>query len=98
MLTQDDTYEGYFLPKGTVFLANTWAIHQDEDEYDQPAEFIPDRFLKNKFGTRDPVDEGADDHRRISYGFGAGRRVCPGQRLAKNSLVSDLFCFQETLC
>ncbi len=90
MLTQDDTYQGYFLPKGTIFLANTWAIHHDETEYDQPGEFIPDRFLNNKFGTRNPVDESTEDHRRTSYGFGAGRRVCPGQRLAKNSLVSRL--------
>lgn len=88
MLTQDDTYEGYFLPKGTIFFANAWAIHMDEDEYDRPEEFIPNRFLNNKYGTRKPVDENMDDHRRVSYGFGAGRRVCPGQRLAKNSLVS----------
>lgn len=88
MLTQDDSYQGYFLPKGTIFLANAWAIHHDEAEYDQPREFMPDRFLNNKFGTRDSVDESTEDHRRTSYGFGAGRRVCPGQRLAKNSLVS----------
>jgi hypothetical protein len=90
MLTQDDTYQGYFLPKGTIFFANTWAIHRDESEYNQPEEFMPDRFLNNQFGTRNPVDESMDDHRRTSYGFGAGRRVCPGQRLAKNSLVSRL--------
>ncbi|MCJ1246862.1 hypothetical protein MMC30_004071 [Trapelia coarctata] len=90
MLTQDDTYQGYFLPKGTIFLANTWAIHHDETEYDQPGEFIPDRFLNNKFGTRNPVNESTEDHRRTSYGFGAGRRVCPGQRLAKNSLMVNM--------
>lgn len=90
MLTQDDLYQGYFLPKGTIVLANTWAIHHDDGEYDQPEEFIPDRFLNNKFGTRNPVNESTEDHRRTSYGFGAGRRVCPGQRLAKNSLVSPL--------
>ncbi len=88
MLTQDDTYEGYFLPKGTIFLANTWAIHNDETEYERPGKFMPDRFLNNEYGTRVPVDESTDDHRRTSYAFGAGRRICPGQRLAKNSLVS----------
>jgi cytochrome P450 len=88
MLTQDDNYEGYFLPKGTVFFANTWAIHNDEDEYEEPREFRPDRFMGNEFGTRVPVDANTDDHRRTSYAFGAGRRVCPGHRLAKNSLVS----------
>lgn len=87
MLTQDDVYQGYLLPRGTVVLANTWAIHNDEAEYDRPDLFAPDRFLGNEYGTRLPVDEKADDHRRTSYAFGAGRRVCPGQRLAKNSLV-----------
>jgi len=48
MLTQDDNYQGYSLPKGTLFLANTWAIHHDESEYDQPDEFIPDRFMNNE--------------------------------------------------
>jgi cytochrome P450 len=85
MLTQDDTYEGYFLPKGTMFLANTWAIHRDEEEYGRPNDFIPERFLNNKFGTRNPVAD--EDHRRVSYGFGAGRRICSGQHLAENSLV-----------
>ncbi|KAI0016578.1 cytochrome P450 [Xylariomycetidae sp. FL0641] len=78
ILTQDDFYQGYYLPKGTIFFANTWAIHRDESEYERPDDFIPKL-----------VDENADDHRRVSYGFGAGRRVCPGQRLARNSLVSD---------
>jgi cytochrome P450 len=91
MLTQDDTYNGYLFPKGTVFFANTWAIHHDEAEYERPDEFIPDRFVNNEYGTRVPVDSKVDEHRRISYGFGAGRRVCPGQRLARNSLVSYIW-------
>ncbi len=45
MLIQDDTYEGYFLPKGTIVFANTWSVHQDESEYDRPEEFRPERFL-----------------------------------------------------
>ena len=89
MLTQDDTYEGYFLPKGTMLFANAWAIHRDEDEYADPDEFIPERFLNNKFGTKNTVSE-KEDHRRETYGFGAGRRGCPGQRLAENSLVSNM--------
>lgn len=86
-LTRDDTYEGYFFPKGTIVVANTWAIHNDETQYERPSDFMPDRFLNNEYGTRDPVDTTKDDHRRTSYAFGAGRRACPGQRVAKNSLV-----------
>ena len=87
VLTRDDEYDGYILPKGTVVIANTWAIHQDASQYERPHEFMPDRFVDNEYGTRYPVDTTKDDHRRTSYGFGAGRRACPGQRLAKNSLV-----------
>ncbi|KAF7532399.1 hypothetical protein G7054_g7988 [Neopestalotiopsis clavispora] len=87
MLTQDDVYQGYLLPKGTVVLANTWAIHNDEAEYDQPDLFIPDRFLGNDYGTRYTVDEKMDDHRRTSYAFGAGRRML---NMAKIAWAFDL--------
>lgn len=87
LLTQDDTYGGYCLPKGTVVFANTWSIHQDESEYDRPSSFWPERFLRNKFGTRSDEKISATEQRRVTYAFGAGRRVCPGQHLAENSMV-----------
>ncbi|KAJ5115783.1 hypothetical protein N7456_000131 [Penicillium angulare] len=89
MLIQDDIYEGYFLPKGTILFANTWGIHMDEDEYEEPDRFNPDRFIGNPFGCKfNP--EASDDHRRTTYAFGAGRRVCPGQRLAENSIMLNI--------
>lgn len=89
MLIQDDVYNGYFLPKGTILFANAWSIHQDRAEYERPEEFMPERFMTNKFGSKSSDDETSadNDQRRVTYGFGAGRRVCPGQRLAENSLV-----------
>ena len=89
MLIQDDTYDGYFLPKGTIVFPNAWSIHRDEEEYEAPEQFIPERFMKNRFGTRNDSSS-SDDHRRVTYSFGAGRRICPGQRLSENSLVSPL--------
>ncbi|KAJ5564642.1 hypothetical protein N7513_000884 [Penicillium frequentans] len=88
MLTQDDTYEGYVLPKGTIVFINAWAIHMNESEYDEPEKFMPERFMGNKFGCKNQDD--SDDHRRITYNFGAGRRVCPGQRLAENSVLLNM--------
>lgn len=88
MLIQDDVYNGYFLPKGTILFANAWSIHQDRAEYERPEEFTPERFMTNKFGSKSAEETSTDnDQRRVTYGFGAGRRVCPGQRLAENSLV-----------
>ncbi|KAJ6024488.1 hypothetical protein N7540_005285, partial [Penicillium herquei] len=89
MLIQDDYYEGYYLPKGTIVFANAWSIHREKEVYDKGDSFIPERFLKNKFGSLKDEQE-ANDNRRTTYSFGAGRRVCPGQRLAENSLMLNM--------
>ena len=70
MLTEDDTYDEYHFPKGTVFFANAWSIHRDEKEYDTPDEFVPERFLQSKFGTRDSSHGAStqDESRRVTYG------------------------------
>ena len=87
MLTEDDTYEGFLLPKGTMVFANAWSIHRDPEEYDEPDSFVPERFLESKFGSRKSEESELHDRRRATYSFGAGRRICPGQHLAENSLV-----------
>jgi cytochrome P450 len=86
LLMEDDYYEGYYLPRGTIVFANAWSIHREKEEYSAGDSFTPERFLGNKFGSLANEKE-ANDHRRTTYSFGAGRRVCPGQRLAENSLV-----------
>ncbi|KAL4745807.1 cytochrome P450 [Aspergillus terricola var. indicus] len=68
MLMQTDTYKDFAFPAGTIFFANTWTIHHDEVEYDDPAAFKPERFLGG------------------SYGFGVGRRICSGQKMAEASI------------
>lgn len=88
MLTQTDTYKNFVFPAGTMFFANTWAIHHDENEYAAPDLFNPDRWLNNKFGLKghDAVPDGGSEQRKITYSWGAGRRICSGQKLAENSL------------
>ena len=87
-LIQDDNYEGYFIPKGTMLFANAWTIHRDEKEYLAPDDFYPERWLGNRYGTIGP--EVKEEGRREMYGFGAGRRVCSGQTMAENSMVTIL--------
>jgi len=77
-LTEDDEYDGYFLPAGSIVAGNAWAILHDKDEYPEPFEFRPDRFLKD--GQLDP------DIRDPTAGFGFGRRVCPGKHIAISTL------------
>ncbi|KAF8634716.1 hypothetical protein AX17_004119 [Amanita inopinata Kibby_2008] len=43
---EDDSYNGFFIPKGTICLANIWAINRDRDVYGDDADnFNPDRFI-----------------------------------------------------
>ncbi|KAI0161804.1 cytochrome P450 [Hypoxylon sp. FL1284] len=73
--TKDDTIDGYFIPKGAMVIPNLWAYSHDEATYKDAYTFNPDRFL-----GKDPEP----DPRRWAFGF--GRRICPGQFLADNSL------------
>jgi cytochrome P450 len=45
MLTEDDEYEGYRFPAGTIFTWNSFAIALDPNEYEDPERFYPERFL-----------------------------------------------------
>lgn len=92
-LIQDDSYQGYLLPKGTILFANAWTIHRDPSEYASPDEFVPERWLNNRYGIVGP--EIKEEGRREMYGFGAGRRVCSGQTMAENSMVSIIPCFSS---
>ncbi|KAJ7468580.1 cytochrome P450 [Mycena latifolia] len=72
---EDDTYNGYFIPKNTTIVANIWAMMHDESVYPDPFTFEPTRFLG---------EAPQPDPRGCVFGF--GRRVCPGQSLAENSI------------
>ncbi|KAJ3566173.1 hypothetical protein NP233_g7167 [Leucocoprinus birnbaumii] len=73
--TEDDEYRGYFIPKNTVVIGNSWAIFHDEKMYPNPQEFIPERFL-----TRDgKLNTEVQDPSVAAFGF--GRRECPGRHV-----------------
>ncbi|KAF6752851.1 cytochrome P450 98A3 [Ephemerocybe angulata] len=76
---EDDEYDGYFIPKGTIIMPNAWAILHDPAVFDKPFEFIPERYLKD--GKIDPKVLDAD-----SAGFGYGRRICPGIHFSHDTL------------
>ncbi|KAI0746059.1 cytochrome P450 [Earliella scabrosa] len=73
---EDDTYEGYFIPKGTNIVPNVWQIaFTPNPKY--PAEaFIPERFLDQEMPTMDPS----------LWAFGFGRRLCPGKWLGETNV------------
>ncbi|KAH7908439.1 cytochrome P450 [Hygrophoropsis aurantiaca] len=75
--TNDDIYEGYFIPKGTTIIPNAWAMSRNESKYPRASEFVPERWLTADGGL---IDDTPD------YTFGFGRRFCVGKPLAEASL------------
>ncbi|KAJ4496923.1 cytochrome P450 [Lentinula lateritia] len=80
-LIEDDIYAGYFLPKGSIILANVWSILHNEDDYPEPHLFNPSRFLDSNGQISDPLIK---DPATPVFGF--GRRVCPGKHIALDLL------------
>ncbi|KZT36951.1 cytochrome P450 [Sistotremastrum suecicum HHB10207 ss-3] len=76
-LTQDDQYRGWHIPKGSLVISNIWGITHDETIYPDAAHFKPERFLAEEESSQ-------PDPRPIVFGY--GRRVCPGQYIAEQSL------------
>ncbi|KAI0128219.1 putative cytochrome P450 oxidoreductase OrdA-like protein [Hypoxylon sp. NC0597] len=80
--TEDDICEGYFIPKGSMLLANVWHFTHDPDVYHDPMTFKPERFLATEGHEPEP-----DPH---IFAFGFGRRICPGRYLADNALYLSI--------
>ncbi|KAK7048443.1 cytochrome P450 [Favolaschia claudopus] len=85
---EDDVYEGYYIPAGTMVLPNIWAIVHDEELYPNSETFQPERFLN--------ADGQLNTNERI-LGFGFGRRICAGRYEAEAAvwaaIVSSLAVF-----
>ncbi|KAF5384030.1 hypothetical protein D9757_006947 [Collybiopsis confluens] len=85
---EDDVYKGYFIPKGTVCIANVWAMNRDIDVYGPDAHiFKPERHLDIE-GNLKPALPGTKNEGHHTFGF--GRRICVGRYLANNSLYIDI--------
>ncbi|KAG8100957.1 hypothetical protein GUJ93_ZPchr0297g40545 [Zizania palustris] len=65
---------GYTIPKGAKVLINVWTMGRNENIWQEPEKFMPERFLGRTVGFS------GGDLELIP--FGAGRRICPGMPLA----------------
>ncbi|KAJ3492518.1 hypothetical protein NLJ89_g11218 [Agrocybe chaxingu] len=83
-----DSYDGYFIPEGSIVFGNVWAMTHDESKYPDPFKFMPERFFND-------IGELNGDNRILAYGF--GRRVCVGKYVASSTMwitiASILVCF-----
>lgn len=88
--TKDDTYNGIFIPAGSVIHANHWAILRDPKLYPDADSFRPERWLEGSTaGTSWPTyKEPLTVYPNLVNfpAFGFGRRICPGQHIASRSI------------
>ena len=86
--TPDDWVDGKFLPKGTIIIINTWGMHMDPQGHSDPTSFIPERFANHT--KLAPEYAAGDWESRDHYGYGAGRRICPGMHLAERNMFLSI--------
>jgi cytochrome P450 len=86
--TEDDWYEGMFIPKGTICIPNAWHMNRDPEIFGKNTEhFDPARYL-DASGDIAPGMCEIKEQGHFTYGF--GRRICPGRHMADNTLFINI--------
>lgn len=79
-LKENDVVNGYFIPKGTLVFGTSWTLLRSESVYGTDAsKFNPERFLDENVTIPD-------------FGFGYGRRACPGRHFAEGTAFLITAC------
>lgn len=86
-LTEDLEFEGHVIPAGTGFCINTIGLGSD---FENGHDFQPERWI-----------DGSDDKTTNNFwGFGGGRRMCVGWKVAEQALFIAfarlVYCFEFT--
>ena len=82
----DVNLEGYSLPKGTQLILYSYGVHMDPEYFDQPEEFIPERFISKEGNF-------VRDERVIPFGY--GKRSCPGEPIANTEIFLYMTSFLQ---
>lgn len=72
---EDTRIRGFSVRKGTVVIANLWAVHMNPELWTKPDEFDPTRFMDMEGGGLLAKPE-------YLIPFSIGKRMCPGETLA----------------
>ncbi|KAK1779565.1 cytochrome P450 [Copromyces sp. CBS 386.78] len=86
-LTENLEFDGNFIPAGTCLLINSIAL---SNEFEDANKFKPERWLQGPPGSGKTIPN--------FWGFGGGRRVCVGSKVAEQALfiifARLLYCFE----
>ncbi|XP_057974636.1 ent-kaurene oxidase, chloroplastic [Malania oleifera] len=66
---EDTQLGGYHIPTGTEIAINIYGCNMDKRHWENPEEWMPERFLDKKYDQ-------SDLHKTMA--FGGGKRVCAG--------------------
>ncbi|KAI8982678.1 cytochrome P450 [Pilobolus umbonatus] len=78
--------DGYIIPANTPIITCMDTINKNPDVYSNPEDFVADRFINH--GKSMMASANGKIEERDQYGFGWGRRICPGIYLAELELYS----------
>ncbi|XP_053345239.1 cytochrome P450 2J2-like [Clarias gariepinus] len=84
--TTDTTLGEYVITKGTIMIANISSVLNDKHEWETPNTFNPEHFLDS---------EGRFRRRDAFLPFSAGKRMCPGEYLARVELFLVFTCLLQ---
>jgi len=86
LVTEDDEYNGYHIPKGSVVHVIEQALTRDPELYPDGDSFRPERWLEKEWPT---YQEPLTVYPRLkgASGFGWGKRACDGTEQAQAELV-----------
>ncbi len=80
------TPDGLRLPYGAKVAVPTYGIHNDENNYENPAVFDALRYVKQKDIIDRKVNLAMVNSTSIFHPWGYGRHACPGRFFAANEL------------
>lgn len=109
VVTRDTELEGYLLRQGSVVLLPSRLLHFDEDVYEDPYDFMPERWMDPDESDA-PIPKGVEDGgekltRKVEFearqkrqranlrSFGGGKSLCSGRHVAEK----EILCLVSTM-
>lgn len=85
LITTETTINNMTIPANSTVIINTWGLHHNPTKHSDPDTFNPLRFRNHPQPAPAYVSAHSGED-RDHFGYGAGRRICPGIHLAERML------------